>query len=176
MADDGASTRAAAKAKAVRKAKRLPLTPEQRKECKSLRSKAYHAERKATKDTTLAARAGMKAKEEYLKTLGHEFKGTLRGPRQCMPKATEPVPEAEEAAPMAQPAAKKPRSIKQLQCQEQVKEAMAELQAQGLQVSIAAAARLITNKKSAALGAWIGRLTDVLCVSHILGTGRQHVG
>ena len=134
---------------------RPPLTPEQRKMCENLRSKAYHTTRKATNDTALAAVAGMKAKEEYPKTLGYEFKGTVRGPsaKQRVPKATAPVPESEEAAPVAEPAAKKPRSLKQLQYQEQVKEAMAELRAQGLQVSIAAAARLLTSKKAAALGA-----------------------
>ena len=61
-----------------------------------------------------------------------------------MPKAAEPA---------AQPAAKKPRSIKQLRYQEQVKAAMAELRAQGAEVSIAAAARLLNNKKAAELGA-----------------------
>ena len=113
---------------------------------------AYHTTRKATNDATLAAMAGMKAKE-YLKTPGYEFKGTLRGSKQRVPKGTALVPEAVEAAPVAQPAAKKPMSIKQLQYEEKVKAAMAELRAQGAEVSIAAAGRLLSSKKAAELGA-----------------------
>ena len=155
VADDRARAQAVAKAKAVPQAPHPALTPEQRKACENLRSKAYHTARKSTGDLALAALAGMKAKEDYLKSLGYEFKGTVRGPRRHVAKAKAlglaPAAADQAADLVVAPAAKKPRTVKQLQFQEQVKGAMAELRAQGAAVSIAAAMRLLRSKKEKAM-------------------------
>jgi hypothetical protein len=153
VADDRARARAKGRA-ASAVPPRPPLTAEQRRECENLRSKAYHATRNATKDAGLAAIAGMRAKEEYIKSLGYGFTGAVRGPRQPKVKAASVAdPAAEpvaEAAP--EPKAKKPRTAKQLQYQAQVQAAMAELRARGATVSIAAAAHLLRERKAEELG------------------------
>jgi hypothetical protein len=86
VADNRACARAKCKATSV-VPRRPPLTVEQRRECDNLRSKAYQSTRKATNDTGLAAFAGMRAKNEYLKSLGYGFTSAVRGPGQPNAKA-----------------------------------------------------------------------------------------
>jgi hypothetical protein len=150
--DDRARARAKGKAAAAKQPPRPPLTAEQRRECENLRSKAYHATRKATNDLGLSGIAGMRAKEQYLNSRGYgEFKCLVRGPNKPQAKAASMAAPAAEATaePAPEPPAKKPRSAKQLEYQAQVKGAMAELRAQGAPVSIAAAASLLRERKAA---------------------------
>ena len=152
VADDRARARAAGKAKEVagvpKAQERPPLTPEQRKECENVRSKAYHATRKATGDKSLAAIAGMRAKEAYLEGLGYPYKGIPRRPR------SEPqAPPGADPMAVAEPPQKKPRSAKQIQYQEKIKEVMAEMKANGGKASIAEAAAILRGRRAADAGA-----------------------